>query len=160
MSERTAKLALPLTFLVSAFILSQFPIHLNLFDYLLLALAATRLGRMIAFEGIFSTLRAPLAVTKVHEFSGLYTDAKFSTGWRKALGDLVTCTNCSSIWAILAVFVGLVVAHDFTYLVISILAICSAGEIINSMIEALCWSSEVARKYSGEKQLNAHQEVK
>ncbi len=147
-TERISKLALLALFLVTVFLASQHPLNLNPFDYLVLGLAATRMGRIIAFEHIFEPFRAPLAVTKKHEYAGDYTDAKYDTGWKHSIGCLITCPTCASTWAILLTVVGLIVAHDVTWLLVSILAIVSVGEIGNSLIEFLCWGSEKSRRES------------
>ncbi len=148
-SERGAKLILLPIFMGVAGWVSQNPLNLSVGQFALLTLATIRLGRMIAFEEIFEPLRAPFAKVVKHPYAGSYTDAKYESGWRKSIGSLLTCPTCSSTWAMLLVFVGLNLSPELTWTLVKLLALVSAGEVIGSVIEFLCWGSDAFRKHSG-----------
>src|SRR2546423_7086854 len=82
-------------------------LNLKPFDLLLLGLSAFRMGRMIAFEGVAAPLREPFTETR-DDASGVgQTVVAAGYGWRRALGELMSCPICLWTWVAAALVYGL-----------------------------------------------------
>lgn len=127
-------------------------VSLTPFEWVMLALAALRMGRMIAYELIGEPLRRPVAVTLKHEHKGEYTDAKYQDGtWRQSLGELATCPTCASTWAAAVLLYGTIFLPGPAGVLIALFSAVQAGEIIGCLGEMLEWSAADARRRTGGK---------
>lgn len=150
-SERAMKATLAGVFVagLAGISLWRKPVKLGVLDYVMLVFAVLRAGRLIAFDKVSEPFRAPVAVTQKHPYSGMTTEAKYSSGWRRSLGELVTCPICAGMWAAAAMLVGLSVAQRPTRLIMSALSAIGAAELLNAIIEVSCWAAAVARRHAG-----------
>lgn len=98
---------------------------------LALASVATFIGtRTISKDTIASPLRMPF--TKYAGVTGpseLHEDVRGS-GWRHAVGELLTCPFCLSQWTATTLVAGVVVAPRLTRTVMSVLAIVGASDFL------------------------------
>lgn len=149
-SERATKI-----FLISAFISALFVVglthdtgYLSTLDWIMLGLAALRCGRMIAFELIFEPFRSSFAVTVEHPHAGMTTEPRYDSGWRKSIGELITCPICAGTWSAAVLLYGLILLPGPFHLLITLLSAVSIAELGHETIERLCWGSAQARKHS------------
>lgn len=153
-SDEQTKLVLISVFISTAVIAGLvagriFPSFLEL---VMLGLAALRMGRIIAFENVFTPLRKPLVNTVPHAYNGDTTEPRYATGWRHAIGELMSCPICAGSWSALGLMVAWVLVPDATRLLVTVLAAVTILEVVNALIEALCWTAETMRKRSGKGQ--------
>lgn len=149
--ERLTKLGLMTVFGAAVTLSSQWQLHIGGIDFLWLGLALMRLGRITAFEGVAEPLRAIVAQEEDHEHYGTTTEPRFKTGWRRSLGELVTCPMCAATWWALVLSIGLCVVPEVAWRMVTIMAAVGVMEIANSSVEALCWNASANRKRTGEK---------
>lgn len=127
-------------------------VSLTPMEWVMLALAALRMGRMIAYELIGEPLRRPVAKTMTHDHYGEYTDAKYKDGsWRQSLGELMTCPTCASSWAAAVLLYGTIFLPGPAGVLIALFSAVQAGEIIGCLGEMLEWSAADARRRTGGK---------
>lgn len=123
----------------------------NALDLLLLGLAAFRLGRLVAYDLIMEPLRSPVAHTIPDESgAGDNVEAR-GAGAQRALGQLISCPICAGTWIAALLSYGLYLLPGPTRLFLIIAAAMGLAELINSLVEALCWSSQLARTQTGMK---------
>ena len=98
---------------------------------LALGTIATFIGtRTITKHPIASPLRMPFTkFTGVAGPSELQEDVRVS-GWRHAIGELLTCPFCLSQWMATTLVTGVVVAPRLTRTVMSVLAIVGASDFL------------------------------
>jgi hypothetical protein len=148
--ERLTKLGLVTIFGVTTLIAAQYPINLGVLDYVLLVFVAARMGRLISFEKVFEPFRHSLVAIYPHPHEGDYTDPRYPDGWKHAVGDLISCTTCSSTWAIMALMnIGLVAFPLPTMRLIQIMAVVSGGELLQQLIEFFGWGGAAFRHETG-----------
>ena len=121
----------------------------SVFDFVLLAFATMRLGRMVAYDRVMEPFRAPFTVT-VHDKSGAgKTVIARGTGIRCSIGQLISCPICIGTW-IAAVLVYALYAFPGPARVFIILSgAVGLAEMLNSLIEAFSWSGYLARTTAG-----------
>lgn len=83
-------------------------------DLVLLGLATHKVARIVAKDAVTSPVRAPFA-----QFRGSAGDAELAEqvrgmGWRKAVGELVTCPFCLGPWVAGAFVAGSTFAPSLT----------------------------------------------
>jgi hypothetical protein len=122
----------------------------DILDYVLLGLAAFRLGRMVAFDLIAEPLRAPFTVTEPDETGAGESVEPKGSGARRAMGQLLCCPICAGTWisALLVYFL-----YSFPMparIFLTIIAAAATIEILNSLVEALSWSGQWNRTRSGD----------
>lgn len=123
----------------------------NALDLLLLGFAAFRLGRLMAYDLITEPLRSPVAHTVPDESgAGDNVEAR-GFGVQRALGQLISCPICAGTWIAALLVYGLYLLPGTTRLFLMIFAAIGLAELINSLVEALCWSSQLARVQTGAK---------
>ncbi len=122
------------------------------FDWLTLAFAVIRLGRMTAFEHVAEPVRAAVAQEEKHPHSGFTTEPKYSAGPLHSLGQLITCPICSGTWWAAALSAALTVPalRGPAMMMIRIQAAIGLGELIDAAIEFLCWGAAASRKQTGD----------
>lgn len=124
-SRRKATLILlEVIFIASTFLIAYLhhatvpPFHL-----LLLVLAAYRVGRAIAYDDIFSWLRAPLEKYLNDEGDGFWN----------AIADLIFCPICAGTWSGLALFILYLFAGWFGFTLIELLAVAGGLDFLNDI---------------------------
>ena len=129
------------------------PLRLNsspsLFDFVLLAFATIRLGRMIAYDRVMEPFRAPFTKT-VPDKSGVgKTVVARGTGIRCAIGQLISCPICIGTWIAAGLVYALYAFPGPARLFIIICAVIGLAEMLNGLIEAFSWSGHLARTSAG-----------
>jgi uncharacterized membrane-anchored protein YitT (DUF2179 family) len=122
----------------------------SVFDFILLSLATFRLGRLVAYARVMEPFRLPFART-VRDSTGAGESVEArGEGVRQAIGQLITCPICAGTWIAAGLVFSLVWLPDFTRVFLWMTAGIAAAEIINSLVEALCWGGQLSRVRVGE----------
>jgi hypothetical protein len=79
-------------------------------DLALATVATYRTARLITKDSVSSPIRAPFARFEEAAGEGEVNEQVRGTGWRKAVGELVTCPFCIGQWAGTAWLAGLALA--------------------------------------------------
>lgn len=108
----------------------RLPGTLSMPDLALGAIATHKLSRIITEEPITSPLRAPVARYEGVAGPGEVHEEARGTGWRHAVGELVTCPFCVGQWVATALVVGMTVAPRFTRTFISVLVMVTASDFL------------------------------
>lgn len=124
-------------------------------DLVLLALATFRLGRMIAYDLVMEPLRAPFARTVPDGSGAGDTVEPRGTGARYSLGQLLSCPICIGTWVAAFLVYALVAFPGPARIFLWFMAAVGAAEVLNALVEAFCWSGQLARAVSG-KQYSWH----
>ena len=121
--------------------------------YVLLALAAYRGGRAVAFNAVFEWLRSMLGCRVVRDTSGAGENNEpcEETGIMQALGELVTCPICSGTWFAMGLLVINSLSPEMGKGLIVVLAAAGVAELLHWASEYLSWSGRNARVQSGKK---------
>lgn len=119
------------------------------FDYFLLGLSVFRMGRMVSYDTVMEPYRAPFTHT-IPDSSGAgdTVEAK-GTGWRRAIGELISCPICSGTWIAAVLVYGLQVAAGPTRILMAIMSVIGLGEVLNALTESLSWNAQLAREKVG-----------
>ncbi len=123
--------------------------ELRPFDLALLGLSSFRMGRMVSYDLVMQTLRAPFTETVPDPTGAGETVEPKGTGWRRAVGDLICCPICVGTWIAAALVYGLELAPRPTRVLISIMGSIGLGELLNALVEALSWGGQQAREQAG-----------
>jgi hypothetical protein len=121
-------------------------VSLRPFDLLLLGLSSFRMGRMIAFEGVAAPLREPFTDTQLDGSGAGQTVVAAGAGWRRVLGELVSCPICIGTWVAAFLVYGLHLVPRPTRVVLAIMSTTGVAQIFYSATEALDWSARAARR--------------
>ena len=106
----------------------RLPRRLSAADLALGAVATHKLARVITKDPVTSPLRAPFARYEgVSGPSELDEDVR-GTGWRHAIGELLTCPFCIAQWTATILVVGLTIAPRFTRMLMSILTMVTVAD--------------------------------
>lgn len=128
-------------------------LNLSILDAILLILATMRLGRMIAYDRVAEPLRAPFAQTVPDETGAGESVEPRGEGIQQTIGQLITCPICAGTWIAAILVYGLYVFPGPARVLITVFAVIGGAEILGGVIEALCWSAQLARTISGEKNI-------
>lgn len=83
-------------------------------DLLLVSVATHKLARLIAKDRVSSALRAPFTRYQRDAGPGEVDEAARGHGMRRAIGELVICPYCMSVWLASAFTIGLLLAPRAT----------------------------------------------
>jgi hypothetical protein len=119
------------------------------FDLVLLSLATLRLGRLIAYDLVTEPIRAPFAQTVPDETGAGDSVEARGSGMQRALGQLISCPICAGTWVAAILVYALIALPQPTRIFLALTAAIGLAEILNSLIEALCWSGQNARTQAG-----------
>lgn len=123
-----ATLATTFTGAVGAFVLlagNRLPARIGFADLARVGLAGYKLGRLVAKDEVTRFVRAP--VTRDEEASEPEPE-----GWRRALGELVTCPHCVGIWISAGLVSSLVVFPRQTRFVATIFGAQAIADFLNA----------------------------
>ena len=109
-------------------------------------MAAHRIGRMIAFEGVAEPIREPFTATVPDESGADETTVARGRGVRGAIGELLSCPICVGTWAALGLSIGMRVLPGPTRFVVRVLSIAGLAELNYVAVERLEWSARAARR--------------
>jgi Protein of unknown function (DUF1360) len=99
-------------------------------DLAMVAVATHKIARLISKDPVTSPLRAPFT-----RFLGTSGDSELEeevrgTGWRHALGEMVTCPLCLDQWVATFLVAGLVVAPRITRLVAGTFSAVATADLL------------------------------
>ena len=127
------------------------------FDLVQVALASYRLGRLVSYDKVFETYRAPFTRTvKDPSGMGMTVEAK-GKGARAAIGELICCPICSGTWIAAGLVYGLNLFPRATRTFLAIFSSIGAAEIINAGTAALEWTEQLAREKAGTERASKEQ---
>lgn len=142
------------------FAISRFRPDLTLspFEWVLLALAVSILGPAVAYMTVGEWLRFPVAKVVNHSCGvGQDTEPKFSSdgdepwycGPLHALGELVTCPICASVWMGLLLLSIYAVNGELGRITIYVFAATGISRILIRLAELLEWEKNLAWEKTG-----------
>jgi len=107
------------------------PGKLGTLDFIVLALAAHKLARLITMDKVTSPLRAPFTRYEGAVGAGEVEEVERGEGLRRAIGDLATCPYCATPWAATALVLGHAISPKATRMYACILALTTIGHFLN-----------------------------
>jgi hypothetical protein len=109
------------------------PEHLELGDVLLLGIATHKVSRLLAKDKITAFVRAPFAEPRAPgSVPGEVEDRAKGRGLRAAVGQLMTCPHCLSMWIGAGFSAGLVTAPRETRLIAATLASVTLSDFLQA----------------------------
>jgi hypothetical protein len=102
-------------------------------DAALTALATHKLTRIVAKDRVTAPLRAPFARFEESAGSGELSERVRGHGFRRAVGNLITCPYCLAPWAALALKILKKLSPDMAFQVISLLSLAAASDLLNQL---------------------------
>ncbi len=135
--------------LLAAFSLRDNKKKIKPFDFALLGLSAYRMGRLIAFDRVTEPYRAPFTQTVPDSTGAGDTVEPKGTGWRRAVGELISCPICAGTWIAAGLTYGLELAPRPTRVLMTVMGAIGLGELFHSLTEALGWVGQLAREQAG-----------
>lgn len=106
-------------------------------DLALLTVATFRLSRLVTKDSVTAVVRAPFTRYEEPAGEGEVNEEVAGTGLRHAVGELVSCPFCISVWAATGLTFGLVAAPRSTRLVCSALAAVTGSDALQFAFAAL-----------------------
>jgi hypothetical protein len=119
------------------------------FDYILLGLSVFRMGRMVSYDTVMEPYRAPFTQVVPDDSGAGDTVEPRGEGWRRAIGELISCPICSGTWIAAVLVYGMQVAPGPTRALMAIMSVIGIGEVLNAATEALSWNAQLARERVG-----------
>lgn len=107
-------------------------------DLALLAGATFKAARALSRERIGSVVREPLVETNADAPGEPPREVPTGKGFRRALGELVTCTRCTGTWAAAGIIASQTVAPRFGRILTWTLAAGAANDFLQAGFAALC----------------------
>ncbi len=123
--------------------------ELKPYDLTLVGLASYRLGRLVAYDKVAEPYRRPFCETVPDPTGAGDTVMPKGEGWRRAIGELISCPICAGTWIAAGLVYGLNLLPGPTRLLLAIMSSIGVGELFNSLTEALCWSGQASREMAG-----------
>ncbi len=120
------------TFITAFGILARrrLPGRLSTSDLVLGSVAVHKMARLITKDPVTSPIRAPFARYEGTSGPAELADRPRGTGWRHAIGELLTCPFCIAQWTATVMVVGLTFAPRFTRMMMSILTMVTAADAL------------------------------
>ncbi|MDX6285749.1 MAG: hypothetical protein QOG53_1234 [Frankiales bacterium] len=110
----------------------KLPKRISAGDLTLLAVATHKMSRTLAKDSVTSPLRAPFTRFKgAADSPGEVIEEVHGSGWRKAVGELLTCPFCLDQWVATGFVAGLVAAPRATRLIASTFAVRSGADLLH-----------------------------
>jgi hypothetical protein len=125
--------------LVAAHRAGRLPERFSAADIALAGVASYRLARLIARDRVTSGLRAPFTRFEDDAGHGEVDEAARGRGLQRAIGELLICPNCTSLWVAAGFTGGLVAAPRVARTV-------AAGFTIEGIADALQLAASAARQ--------------
>ncbi len=107
------------------------PERVRFVDLALVTVATHKLSRLLAKDPVTSPLRAPFTRFAGTAGLGELREKVRGTGFRKAIGALVTCPFCLGVWVATGFGFGLVAAPRATRFVASILTAVTGADVLH-----------------------------
>ena len=106
------------------------PDRVNFADLAVLSVATHKLSRIVAKDSVTAPLRAPFTELQGPAGAGELNERVRGTGFRRALGELITCPFCLAVWVATAFAFAYVVAPRFTRLAAMALTAVTASDML------------------------------
>jgi hypothetical protein len=106
------------------------PGELPVKDLVVSALATHKLSRMLAKDPVTSPLRAPFTAFQGTSGPAELREEVRGSGARKAVGELITCPFCTSVWVGTGFTAGLIFLPKTTRLAMSTLAALAGADML------------------------------
>lgn len=107
------------------------PEHMRASDLALVTVATHKLGRIITKDRITSSVRAPFTRFQDDGGPGEVEEAARGTGVQRAIGELLVCPYCVSMWTATGFAAGLLVAPRATRQVTSVFSALFGADVLN-----------------------------
>jgi hypothetical protein len=108
----------------------QVPDRVPVTDVALGALAIEKLSRLLAKDPVTSPLRAPFTAYRGTSGPAELSEEVRGAGVQKAVGELVTCPFCTSVWVATGFAAGLVYLPRTTRLAVATLAALAGADLL------------------------------
>jgi hypothetical protein len=99
-------------------------------DVALVTVATHKASRLLAKDRVASTVRAPFTRFQDDVGAGEVSEAARGRGLRRAIGELLVCPYCLSVWIAAAFTAGLIAAPRPTRWVASVLATVFGADLL------------------------------
>jgi hypothetical protein len=99
-------------------------------DVVLLTLGTHKLSRTLSKDAVTSPLRAPFTRYASSAGPGEVMEEVRGSGWRHAVGELITCPFCLDMWIATGFTLGLVFAPKVTRLVAAAFASLAGADLL------------------------------
>jgi hypothetical protein len=104
---------------------------LSPWNFLLYALAAEHLSRLISKDSVTSAVRKPFTEFKGPAGEGEVNEEVIGSGPRHAIGELLTCPFCLDQWVTTGLVAGSVAAPTITTAIVSVSALARAADYLH-----------------------------
>ncbi len=118
-------------------------------DLAMLGLSSYRLGRLIAYDKVTEPYRRPFTKTVPDSSGAGDTVEPRGKGWRRAVGELISCPICAGTWVSAGLVYGLGLFPRPTRVLMTIMSGIGLGELLGALTEELCWVGQLAREQAG-----------
>lgn len=99
-------------------------------DMALIAVAASKLSRLVAKDRVTSVARAPFTRFEKDAGPGEVSESARGSGLRRAIGELLVCPFCLGLWVSAALTAGLLVAPRFTRWLAAVFSVLFAADLL------------------------------
>lgn len=99
-------------------------------DMALIAVAASKLSRLVAKDRVTSVARAPFTRFEEDAGPGEVSESARGSGLRRAIGELLVCPYCLGLWVSAALTAGLLVAPRFTRWLAAVFSVLFAADLL------------------------------
>lgn len=106
------------------------PERLHAVDFVLLSVGVFRASRLLTKDSVTSFVRAPFTEFQGSIGAGEVEEAPVGTGLRHALGELLTCPFCVSMWLATTGTFGMVTFPRHARIVCTVLAALAAADAL------------------------------
>ncbi len=108
----------------------ELPERVGAADVALMTLATYKLSRLITKDRATSAVRAPFTRFERDDGPGQVAEAARGRGLRRAVGELLVCPYCLSLWIAAAFAAGLAVAPRATRWVAAVFAVLFGSDVL------------------------------
>jgi hypothetical protein len=111
-------------------------------DLVLASVATHKVSRLVAKDPVTSPLRAPFTTFEGTTGPAELDEKVRGTGWRRAVGELLTCPFCLAQWTATAFVFGLSLAPRFTRSIAAIFTTVAAADFLHFAYSAVEQNAE------------------
>jgi len=109
------------------------PDRMRASDILLLGIATQKVSRLVTKARVTRVVRAPFTDYEKSIGSGEVQERPRGSGWRRAIGELVSCPFCMSTWIACTGILGLIARPPLTRHLASIFAVGSIADFVQQL---------------------------
>jgi hypothetical protein len=119
------------------------PERIGAADLAMLCVGAHKLSRLVTKDAVTGVVRAPFTTFEAPAGAGEVNEhVRDDGGVRHAVGELVSCPFCMSVWAATALTFGLLLAPRGTRAVLAVLAAVTASDYLQFVYSAVRQAEE------------------